>query len=51
MQQINAITHIIEQLKMKNADVRTSTYIYLDVKSNDKDLKFKVGDHVVISIH
>ena len=40
MQLINAITDIIEQIKMKNGDIKTSTYIYRDVKSNDKDPKF-----------
>ena len=34
---------------MKPAYVESSTYIDFDVKHNDKDPKFKVGDHVRIS--
>ena len=34
---------------MKPIDVKSSTYINFDVLSNDKDRKFKVDDHVVIS--
>ena len=34
---------------MKPVDVNSSTYIDFSVKNNEKDLKFKVGDHVRIS--
>ena len=34
---------------MKPTDVKSSTYIDFGVESNDKDPKFKVGDHVGIS--
>ena len=33
---------------MNSADVKPSTYIEYNVKQNDKDPKFKVGDHVKI---
>ena len=36
-------------LKMKPADVKDDTYIDFEKEVNDKDLKFKVGDHVRIS--
>ena len=36
-------------IKMKPVDVNSSTYIDFSVKNNEKDLKFKVGDHVRIS--
>ena len=36
-------------IKMKPIDVKDNTYINTDKKTNDKDLKFKVGDHVRIS--
>ena len=38
-------------IKVKPIDVKISRYIYLDVESNDKDPKSKVGDHVRISKH
>ena len=31
---------------MKPFDVKLSTYTDFEVKNNDKDPKFKVGDHV-----
>ena len=34
---------------MKSIDVKLSTFIDFNVKSNDKDPKFKVGYHVGIS--
>ena len=34
---------------MKSVDVKLSTFIDFNVKSNDKDPKFKVGYHVGIS--
>ena len=36
-------------IKMKPIDVKDNTYINIGKKVNDKDLKFKVGDHVRIS--
>ena len=33
-------------IKMKPIDVKDNTYINTDKEVNDKDLKFKVGDHV-----
>ena len=35
-------------IKMKPVDVKDNTYIDLKKEVNDKDLKFKVGDHVRI---
>ena len=35
--------------KMKPIDVKNNTYINTDKEVNDKDPKFKVGDHVRIS--
>ena len=34
---------------MKPVDVKSNTYIDLSKEVNDKDPKFKVGDHVRIS--
>ena len=36
-------------IKMKPIDVKDKTYINIGQEINDKDLKFKVGDHVRIS--
>ena len=36
-------------IKMKNIDVTGNTYINIDKDVNDKDPKFKVGDHLRIS--
>ena len=36
-------------IKMKPTDIKDNTYINIDKKVNDKDPKFKVGDHVRIS--
>ena len=36
-------------IKMKPVDVKDNTYIDLKKEVNDKDPKFKVGDHVRIS--
>ena len=35
--------------KMKSTDVKDNTYINIDEDVNNKDPKFKVGDHVRIS--
>ena len=34
---------------MKHVDVKDNTYINIDKEVNDKDPRFKVGDHVRIS--
>ena len=36
-------------IKMKPIDVKDNTYINIDKDVNDKDPKFKVGDHIGIS--
>ena len=36
-------------IKMKPVDVKDNTYIDFKKEVNDKDLKFKIGDHVRIS--
>ena len=36
-------------IKMKPVDVKGNTYIDIEKEVNDKDPKFKVGDHVRIS--
>ena len=36
-------------IKMKPANVKDNTYIDLEKEVNDKDLKFKICDHVGIS--
>ena len=36
-------------IKMKPIDIKDNTYIKTDKKTNDKDAKFKVGDHLRIS--
>ena len=36
-------------IKMKPIDVKDNTYVNIDKEVNEKDLKFKVGDHVRIS--
>ena len=36
-------------IKMKHIDVKDNTYLNIDKEVNDKDPKFKVGDHVRIS--
>ena len=36
-------------IKMKPIDVKDNTYINIDKEVNDKDPKFKFGDHVRIS--
>ena len=45
---MSTIIHI-EQPEVKLADVNLGTYIDFDVENNDKDLKFKVSDHVRMS--
>ena len=36
-------------MKMKTSDVKSSTYISFGTENNDKDPKFKFGDHLRIS--
>ena len=36
-------------IKMKSFDVKLSTYFDFGIENNDKDRKFKVGNHVKIS--
>ena len=36
-------------IKMKAVDLKSITYIEFDAENDDKDPKFKVGDHVRIS--
>ena len=36
-------------IKMKPVDVKSGNYVEYNVNSNDKDPKFKIGDHVRIS--
>ena len=38
-------------IKMKPIDVKDNTYINIGKEVNDKDPKFKVGDHVRITKH
>ena len=45
---INTIT-IHRTIKMKPVDVKDNTYVDSNNEVNDKDPKFKVGDHVGIS--
>ena len=54
---IDKLDHIVDEynntyhrtIKMKPIDVKDNTYINIDKEVNDKDPKFKVGDHVRIS--
>ena len=36
-------------IKMKSVAVKPNTYFEFGIENNDKDPKFKVGDHVIIS--
>ena len=40
---------LILTLEMKLIDIKPSTYIDFQFESNDKDSKFKVGNHVRMS--
>ena len=54
---INQLDDIVDEyndtyhrtIKMKPVDVNDNQYIDFEKKVNDKDPKFKVGDHVRIS--
>ena len=45
---MNTTIHL-RTIKMKPIDVKGNTYINIGKEVNDKDPKFKVGDHVTIS--
>ena len=45
----NNTYHNHRTIKMKPIDVKDNTYINIDKEVNDKNPKFKVGDHVRIS--
>ena len=47
IEQLHSTYH--RKIKMKLVDVKDNTYIDFKKKVNDKDPKFKVGDHVRIS--
>ena len=54
---IDDLAHIVNKynntynstIKMKPDDIKSSTYIDFGIENNEKDSKFKVGDHVRIS--
>ena len=46
---MNIIIHYQRTTKMKPFDVKDNTYINFKKEVNDRDPKFKVGDHVTIS--
>ena len=56
---IDKLDHIVNEynntyhrtIKMKPADVKDNTYTDFEKEVNDKNPKFKVGDHVRISKH
>ena len=46
---VNEYNNTYRTIKMKPVDVEDDTYTDFSKKVNDKDPKFKVGDHVRIS--
>ena len=46
---VNEYNNTYRTIKMKSVDVEDDTYTDFSKKVNDKDPKFKVGDHVRIS--
>ena len=46
---VNEYNNTYRTIKMKPVDVKDNTYIDFEKEVNDKDLKFKVRDHVRIS--
>ena len=47
---VNDYNHIYHgKIKMKPVDVKDNTYIDFEKEVNNKDPKFKIGDHVRIS--
>ena len=44
---VNTYTNTFHStIKMKPADVKSSSYIDFCIENNDKDAKFQVGDHI-----
>ena len=56
---IDKLNHIVNKynftyhrtIKIKTVDIKSRKYIDFGIKSNEKDPKLKVGDHVSISNH
>ena len=46
---VNEYNNTYRTITMKPIDVKDNTYINIGKEANDKDTKFKVGDHVRIS--
>ena len=46
---VDEYNKIYRTITMKSVDVKDNTYIYFKKEVNDKDHKFKVGDHVRVS--
>ena len=46
---VNEYNNTCRTITMKPIDVKDNTYINIGKEVNDKDTKFKVGDHVRIS--
>ena len=46
---VNEYNNTYRTITMKPIDVKDNTYINIGKEVNDKDTKFKVGDHVRIS--
>ena len=46
---LNKYNNTYRTIKVKPIDVKDNTYVNIDQEVNDKDPKFKVGDHVRIS--
>ena len=45
---VNEYSNTYSTIKMKPVDVKSSKYIYFNVKNNNKDPKFESGDHMRI---
>ena len=45
---VNEYSNTYSTIKMKPVDVKSSKYIYFNVKNNNKDPKFEFGDHMRI---
>ena len=46
---VNEYNNTYRTITMKPIDVKDNTYINIGKEANDKDTKFKVGDHARIS--
>ena len=46
---VNEYSNTYRRIKMKPVDLNDNTYTDFSKKANDKDPKFKVGDHLRIS--